>query len=198
MNTTTLNIKNMCCERCIIIVKGIFEDAGFLPQTVSIGEVVVNKTISQKALNGITKRLEEKGFSLAISADEKLVVNIQSLLANYLNGFLLAGAKSFKLSTYLSKNLYKSYTQLSKLFKHATGVTIEKYFIRLKIEKAKEILILGEMDIVDIAWLLGYSTSQNFSTQFKKETGKSPGEYKKNPKPGRIHLSRLLTQNFKQ
>lgn len=195
---TTLHIKNMCCDRCNIEVRQIFVDVGLAPLTVQIGEVQVTKILSKEETKKLATALELKGFSLALSEEEKLVVNIQSLLASYLHSFLLAGAKSFKISTYLSKSLYKSYSHLSKLFKHATGVTIEKYFIRLKIEKAKEILILGEMDIADIAWLLGYSSSQNFSTQFKKETGKSPVEYKKNPKPERIHLSKLLTHNFKQ
>ena len=40
--------------------------------------------------------------------------------------------------------------------------------------------------------------ARKLNTWFKKETGKSPVEYKKNPKPERIYLSKLLTHNFKQ
>ncbi len=188
----------MCCERCIIEVKGIFENAGVAPLTVHLGEVVVNKPLSPAAQNKIIKNLVEKGFSLVFSEDEKLVVNIQALLVFYLREYFLKKEKLYKISNFLSKQLNKSYRHLSKIFKKNTGVTIEKYFIKLKVEKAKELLILNQIDIAEIAWLLGYSSSQNFSTQFKIETGKTPGEYRVNPEPKRIQLPKLIKQNFKQ
>lgn len=188
----------MCCERCIIEVKRIFENVGVAPLTVRLGEVVVNKTVSPNAQNKIIKNLEEKGFSMIFSEDEKLVVNIQALLVFYLREYFLKREKLHKISNFLSTQLNKSYTQLSKIFKKNTDITIEKYFIKLKVEKAKELLILNQIDIVEIAWLLGYSSSQNFSTQFKIETGKTPGEYRVNPEPERIQLPKLIKQNFKQ
>ncbi len=198
MNTTTFHIKNMCCERCIAEVKRIFEDAGITTRKVQLGEVITNKKLSDRELNKIIKKLGEKGFSLAHSEDEKLVVNIQALLVFYLREYLLQKQKLYKISSYLSKQLNKSYSLLSRIFKKVTGITIEKYFIKLKIEKAKELLILNQIDITEIAWLLGYSSSQNFSTQFKIETGKTPGEYRENPQPERIHLPKLIKRNFKQ
>ncbi len=198
MTTSTFHIKNMCCERCIIEVKRIFQNAGIAPLTVRLGEVVVKKAVSPKAQDKVMKNLEASGFSLASSDDEKLVVNIQALLVFYLREYLLQKKKLFKISSYLSKQLNKSYSLLSRVFKKNTGITIEKYFIKLRIEKAKELLILNQIDIAEIAWLLGYSSSQNFSTQFKIETGKAPGEYRVDPEPERIQLPRLVKQNFKQ
>ena len=40
--------------------------------------------------------------------------------------------------------------------------------------------------------------AQIFSTQFKKETGKTLSEYKIHPLPERIHWDQLLPQHFKQ
>lgn len=198
MKTSTFYVKNMCCERCIIEVKRIFENAGLMPLRVKLGEVVVNNTISRDVQNRIIKDLEANGFSLASSDDDKLVVNIQALLVFYLREYFLKKEKLHNISNFLSKQLNKSYAQLSKIFKKNTRVTIEKYFIKLKVEKAKELLILNQIDINEIAWLLGYSTSQNFSTQFKRETGKTPGEYRVHPQPQRIQLPGLIKQNFKQ
>ena len=145
MITTHLTIKNMCCGRCIIEVKRIFEKIGLLTHQVNLGEVIVET-----------------------------------------------------ISNYLSAQLNKSYKLLSTVFKQVTGIAIERYFIKLKVEKAKELLILNEIDIAEIAWLLGYSSSQNFSTYFKRETGKTPLEYKNDPIPERIHLPSLIPKNFKQ
>lgn len=64
-----------------------------------------------------------------------------------------------------------NYNKISKIFKTSVGITIERHFINLKVEKAKELLITGNLSIIDIAWLLEYNSSQSFSTIFEKETG---------------------------
>jgi AraC family transcriptional regulator len=102
------------------------------------------------------------------------------------------------LSTYLTEMMQRSYYYLSRIFSTNSGTTIQKYYISLKIEKAKELIINGELSTSDIANELGYSSQQIFSTQFKKETGKTPGEYRINPMPGRVHRDNLILQNLKQ
>jgi AraC family transcriptional regulator len=57
-------------------------------------------------------------------------------------------------------------------------VTIEKYFIQLKIEKVKEWLFYQEIQLSEMAWKLGYSSVQHLSSQFKKLTGLIPSGYK--------------------
>lgn len=77
------------CERCIVEVKRIFENAGVAPLIVHLGEGVVNKTVPPAAQNKIIKNPEENGFSLVFSDDDKLVVNIQALLVFYLREYFL-------------------------------------------------------------------------------------------------------------
>ena len=59
------------------------------------------------------------------------------------------------------------------------GITIEQYFILQKIEKVKELLVYGEMNLSEIAFNLGYSSVAHLSAQFKKVTGLTPGNFKK-------------------
>ena len=188
----------MCCGRCIVEVKRIFEQIGLPTLEVNLGEVILEKAITKELQEKLEQNLEKHGFALALSVDEKLTVDIQTLLVTYLNEYLMAKEKALTVSDYLSTQLHKSYKQLSAVFKKVSTITIERYFVRLKVEKAKELLILNEMDIAEIAWLLGFSSSQNFSTHFKRETEKTPREYKNNPVPERIHLQNLIPHNFKQ
>ncbi len=58
------------------------------------------------------------------------------------------------------------------------GTTIEKYFIGLKIERVKEMLVYDEFSLSEIAWQLGYSSVSHLSAQFKKLTGLTPTYYK--------------------
>jgi AraC-like DNA-binding protein len=59
------------------------------------------------------------------------------------------------------------------------GITIEHYFILQKIEKVKELLVYGEMNLNEIAFNLGYSSAAHLSAQFKKVTGLTTGHFKK-------------------
>lgn len=74
-------------------------------------------------------------------------------------------------------NLSKSY--LCRIYKEYTSTGIMKYFTELKIKEAKKLLRQDELNISQIADMLGYSGIHNFTRSFKTETGFSPSEYKK-------------------
>ncbi|RTL60066.1 MAG: AraC family transcriptional regulator [Sphingobacteriales bacterium] len=198
MTTTCLQIKNMCCDRCIEVVRNLLQEAGYNPVSVAIGEAAFVKDLSANDIENIRRKLKSKGFAIAEKSNEKVTVKIHAAICGYLGQISNKEPSLQKLSAYLSEKLHQSYYQLSRRFTETTGVTIEKYFICLRMEKAKELLMHDELSITEIAWQLGYSTQQIFSTQFKKETGKTPGEYRLNPIPKRIHWDKLLWQHFKQ
>jgi AraC-like DNA-binding protein len=81
-------------------------------------------------------------------------------------------------SDFLSNKLKHDYTYLANLFSEVQGTTIEQYIISHKIERIKELIIYGEMNITEIAWELNYSSVAHLSNQFKKVTGLSPSHYK--------------------
>lgn len=66
-----------------------------------------------------------------------------------------------------------------KKFTEEMGLSPKQYFLKFKIEKAKYLIALREMNLTDIAYELGYSSQSHFSTHFKKETGITPREYQK-------------------
>lgn len=198
MTTTSLQIKNMCCDRCIEVVRNLLREAGYNPVSVVVGEAEFVQDLSVNDVESIRRKLKSKGFAIAERSNEKITVKIHAAICEYLNQISNGEDIPQKLSGFLSETLHQSYYQLSRRFTQTAGVTIEKYFISLRMEKAKELLMHDELSIAEIAWQLGYSTQQIFSTQFKKETGKTPGEYRLNPVPQRVHWDKLLWQHFKQ
>jgi len=68
------------------------------------------------------------------------------------------------------------------------GITIEKYIINQKIEKAKELLVYDELNLSEFAFRLDYSSVAHLSSQFKKVTGLTPSHFKK---LGGIHRKSL-------
>ena len=91
----------------------------------------------------------------------------------------------------LSDKLLKDYSYLSNLFSEVEGQTIEHYFIQLKIEKAKELLVYDEITIGEIAWRLGYSSVAHLSRQFKQVTGFTPSHFKTIKQHKRIPIEHL-------
>ena len=66
----------------------------------------------------------------------------------------------------------------STLFKNETGITFKDYLTRIRIEKAKSLLVNEEIKINKVAELTGYCDYRNFCKIFKRETGSSPSEYR--------------------
>ncbi len=67
---------------------------------------------------------------------------------------------------------------LSRIFKKECGETLSEYITRLRIEKAKELLVLPDQLVYLVSESVGYHDSTYFSTIFKKYTGISPTEYR--------------------
>jgi two-component system, response regulator YesN len=66
----------------------------------------------------------------------------------------------------------------SQLFKRREGVTFETYVLRLRVERAKQLLESTGLEALRIAELSGFRSAQYFSRAFRKLTGATPGEYR--------------------
>jgi AraC-like DNA-binding protein len=64
-------------------------------------------------------------------------------------------------------------------FKLQTGLSPGDYITRFRVEKAKKLLTNPDCSMISLAMDLGFSSSQYFSTIFKKYTGMSPTDFRK-------------------
>ena len=78
----------------------------------------------------------------------------------------------------LAEKLNISYSWFRKVFKEYTGYAPAKYFQILKLRKAKQLLMDGELSIKEIAYLLNYHSIEYFFSFFKKNVGYTPTEYR--------------------
>ncbi len=77
----------------------------------------------------------------------------------------------------LSGQVDLSPAYLSRMFKETTGYSPIEYFNKIKMDKAKELLIEGNRKVKEVAQALGYSDEFYFSRLFKRMEGISPSEY---------------------
>jgi YesN/AraC family two-component response regulator len=65
-----------------------------------------------------------------------------------------------------------------KMFKKATGLNFTDYVSRLRIEKAKNLLLNRNLRVSEIAYEVGFQSLTHFNRVFKKIMGQSPTEYR--------------------
>ncbi len=80
---------------------------------------------------------------------------------------------------FLCKNLGMSRTQLYRIIKEQTKLSVSLYIRKVRIEKAKHLLLTSNQRISEIADNVGISSPQNFSKYFTDEFGISPTEFRK-------------------
>lgn len=171
-----LYIRNMACESCKVLVKEELEKMGKHPIKVELGEADVKEKLSEKEQKEFASEIKKAGLELVKSKEGVLVDQIKAVIGEYVDNN--ANIKS-NLSDYLSKKLNYDYTYLSSYFSAMQANTIEQFAISLKIEKVKEMLVLDDLTLTQIADKLNYSSVAHLSTQFKKVTGLPASHFKK-------------------
>ena len=184
-----LLIKNMVCNRCILVVQQELEKSGLKPIEIILGQVKLFNQPTEKQLHDLNIRLTQLGFEILDSKKQKLIENIKTLLIKQIQSGEIP--EHFGLVEFLSKRLNKEYTYLSRLFSEVEGITIDQFFILQKIEKVKEWLVYDELTLSEIGWKLGYSSVAHLSAQFKKVTGLTPSAFKKIGIHHRLPLDKL-------
>jgi AraC-like DNA-binding protein len=173
-------VKNMVCNRCVAAVANLFEKQGLAPERVSLGEVVLKEEqLSTDTWKTLDAALEELGFARIDDRKVRIIEGIKNKVIQLIHHSKEVDRKH-NWSMVLAEEMHYEYNYLSNLFSSVEGITLEQYIIRQKIEKAKELLFYDELNLSEIANRLGYSSVAHLSSQFKKVTGMTPSELKKN------------------
>ena len=177
INNNRIVIKNMVCPRCIDSVSQIFDDLKINYENVEIGHIKLNKNVSADDLKIIDSKLKSKGFE--ILEDEKTVIveRIKQLIVSKVSTMSFDNSK---LSDEISRTLGYNYSYLSRIFSAVEGKSIERFLMNSKIQKIKELIRYENESLKQISFLLNYNSPSHMSNHFKKETGMTPSQFKKN------------------
>ena len=174
-----LLIKNMVCPQCIRVVGEDLAALGLVVHRVALGEADVSMPDGAAPdWAAVRARLHDAGFELLEDARDQLVDRIKTLLVALIH-YPPDGPRLLNYSDYLAEHLEKDYHYLSHLFSASEGLTIEKFIIRQKIERAKELIGYGELPMAEVAQQLGYSSPAHLSRQFRQLTGLTPTEFQR-------------------
>ena len=111
MKTNLLHIKNMVCPRCIDAVRNLFEQAGYTPTDVTLGQVQLDENTPADP-SSVAPLLREAGFDVIMGRADQLTEQIKTALVEYLE-HLRTARMPLTTSAFLTDRFAATYSHLS-------------------------------------------------------------------------------------
>ncbi|NML41031.1 helix-turn-helix transcriptional regulator [Chitinophaga sp. G-6-1-13] len=184
-----VSVKNMVCNRCVIVVTQQVKKLNLGLQKVTLGELIFEHNITAKQKEQVRNTLMSFGFEVIDDEKTRITERIKHIIIDLVHH--QEKELNNNLSDILSTDLNCVYNYLSGVFSEITGSTIQKYYIAQKIERVKELLDYDELTLSEIADCLNYSSVAYLSNQFKKVAGLAPSVYKQQRQGKRTSLDKL-------
>jgi AraC-like DNA-binding protein len=172
-----LFIKYMVSNRCKLAVKEELTKLGLHFIVVDLGEIDIMEDISASQRDLLRTALLSSGLELMDDKRAVLIEKIKTLITGMIHHSEELPKTNY--SDYISEKLNYDYTYLSNIFSEVKGITIQQFIIVHKIERVKELLMYGELNLTEISYKMHYSSVAHLSNQFKKITGLSPSHFKR-------------------
>ena len=167
----------MVCVRCKMAVQVVLEKLEIDYQEIEIGKVAISKELEPEQQKRLNEALKYYELELMDNKKNILVERIKTLITAMF--YSTDDEIPLKLTHYLSKKLHHEYTYLSNVFSEMEKSTIERFYISTRVQRVKELLVYEGLSIKEISYQLNYSSVSHLCWQFKKVTGQTPSEFKK-------------------
>ena len=145
-------------------------------ETQNFNEIEILSPLSRAELNDLKENLQENGIEIIENQKIILVQKIKTIISEMVHN---TDGISVKTSVYLADKLGQSYSYISNLFSEVTYTSIENFVIIQKIESVKQLIIINQLTLTEIAYKFNYSSVAHLSTQFKNTTGITPSAFQR-------------------
>ncbi len=166
----------MVCVRCRMAVQAVLEEADIDYLAIELGWAKLKEGLTPKQKVSIQQGLRR--YELEIMEDKKAIL-VERIKTEIIRLLHADDPMQLKLSAHLSQVLDYNYTYLANTFSEQEGITLERYFIVQRVERVKELIIYGGLSLTEIMDALAYSSVSHLCLQFKKVTGITPAEFRK-------------------
>ena len=113
---------------------------------------------------------------------EEVIVPEQKTLLQQIEQYVKQNYKSKISLEEIADELHVNRSYLSRFYKNKTGVNLFDEILKLRIESAKEYLLKTNMKTYEVSEAVGFEDAGYFSKMFKKITGVSPKDFRKQEK----------------
>lgn len=174
--------KKYCNNSRLELSTSVFEQINFLMQQIKdeIDKYAVkNKHILRALLYQVLMTLDRAFI-------EQYAIAPQSDSRNYVDRFLTFVHADFQINhevQYYAEKLYLTPNYLNELVKKVTGMPAKQIIQTKLINESKKYLLYSDLTIAEISERLSFETPSYFIRFFRKRTGCTPLQYRKDQKP---------------
>jgi AraC-like DNA-binding protein len=179
----------MVSLRCKMMVEKELDRLGIRHYAADLGIVETFEDLEPALRQELASRLKESGLQLLDDKKAILIEKVKNAIVELIHHAEKLPTQNY--SSFLSEKLGYDYTYLANIFSEVKGITIQHFIILHRIEKVKELILYGELNLTEISYRLGYSSVAHLSNQFKKVTGLSPSFYRQLKKKRTFNLEGL-------
>ena len=202
LNMLEITKKNILFDEALVLAK---EKGKMLYSMISANNVEASIKVAQNILNQnidyhliieeIYNKMTEEGKNIkkmkeiSIYDIDKWVIEACGILNNNASNDnnVISEIKNYIYANYhenisleeLSQKVYLNHVYLGKLFKDKAGENFSDFLLKVRMEKAKELLMNIGYKVYEVGELVGYKSMKHFYRVFKAYTGYTPTEYKK-------------------
>ncbi|MBW7453108.1 helix-turn-helix domain-containing protein [Paenibacillus sepulcri] len=176
LRTQTLSAALMRCI-CFDVLNALLKNASELGMNGIIHDIP-NLTAFE-TLEELERKLEALAAQICGQVERQAEIQQHSLLDDIVS-YVDRQYADYTLSLeHLALKFSISASYLSRSFKDKTGSTFSQYIWRLRMEEVMRLLVSSDAPLKDVIEQVGYLDTPNFIRKFKKETGYTPGQYRK-------------------
>jgi two-component system response regulator YesN len=167
--------KTYCIELFLVIIRqqDFKEIRGY---SKGISKIEIMSTLNQiyDYIKDTAIKIAQKNYEVTNKNYGIIINDVVRCIENNINN------EDLSLTWIAKEVLFMNENYLGKLFYKQTNEKFSQYVMRIRIEKAKELIIDNDCKVYEVAEKVGFGdNTQYFSQVFKKHTGCTPSEYKK-------------------
>lgn len=183
--------RNVCLEVCSFDPNRVRFDPGFKardPELLTLGSWLLRE-IGEDALDGPVYA-ESVGVLIAVHVLRAFAIDAKRIASS---SGALSKPRLRRVLDHLAVNLTQpgsietlalladySTHHFSRAFKSATGLSPRQYLIQLRTQRARDLIETTALPLAEIAEVVGYEHPAQLVRMFKRETGSSPAQWRRN------------------
>jgi AraC-like DNA-binding protein len=154
-----------------------------------VGVFQKNNSLEPSIINGRNRGSLDDSFHLLEASSHIVYYILQTLAASHANAravspviqasldFIAANEGVWLNVAHVAEKVHLSESYFKILFRDEVGMPPAEYMLRKKVDLSKVLLSKPDCNITELAFRLGFSSSQYFATVFKRFTNQTPSEF---------------------
>ncbi len=171
--------KNITVAATTLFTRAAIRGGMFAEDAYNLSDECIKKTEAKRNITNIYEYTRTIGERFVKNVSQIKRQNIPSIIYRA-QEYIYDNLATVKNVDEIAQSVGCSKSYLMHLFKDTTGISVIEFLIAQKMLSAKQLLLFTQLPISEIATLVGYNNQSQLSRTFKKMTGLSPLNFRKN------------------